>query len=105
MLAQPGGSARSSSNDPRPLAGRKSKSPDPYAATGSEEPVELLEYFGTGVFAHTDKAGVLDEDLREEHGADEVALKILLNRKKERALKREFELNASLSLRLIEFNR
>lgn len=68
--------------------------------TPPDEPFELLERLGAGGFAITYKARVLDEYLREEFGTDEVALKIPLDKKKERVLKREFELNASLHLRL-----
>jgi len=75
-------------------------SPDRHVQTASDEPFELIEHLGTGGFAHTYKARVLDEDLREDFGAEEVALKIPLNRKKERVLRRELEMNASLHLRL-----
>ncbi len=68
--------------------------------TAPDEPFELLERLGAGGFAVTYKARVLDEYLREEFGTDEVALKIPLDKKKERVLKREFELNAALHLRL-----
>ncbi|HYF96013.1 MAG TPA: protein kinase [Symbiobacteriaceae bacterium] len=65
-----------------------------------KEPFELLDLLGTGGFAHTYRARVLDEDLIEDFGTDEVALKIPLNTKKERQLRHELELNASLYLRL-----
>ncbi|MDF2627225.1 MAG: Serine/threonine protein kinase [Symbiobacteriaceae bacterium] len=65
-----------------------------------KEPFELLELLGTGGFAHTYRARVIDEDLLEDFGTDEVALKIPLNTKKERQLRHELELNASLYMRL-----
>lgn len=66
----------------------------------TKEPFELLELLGTGGFAHTYLARVCDEDLVEDFGTDEVALKIPLNPKKERQLRHELELNASLYMRL-----
>ncbi|HYG57332.1 MAG TPA: protein kinase, partial [Symbiobacteriaceae bacterium] len=66
----------------------------------TKEPFELVELLGTGGFAHTYRARVLDEDLVEDFGTAEVALKIPLNSKKERQLRHELELNASLYLRL-----
>lgn len=71
----------------------------------SEEPFELLEHLGTGGFAHTYRARVVDEDFLEDFGAEEVALKIPLNRKKERVLRHELELNASLYLRIKKMER
>lgn len=66
----------------------------------TQEPFELIELLGTGGFAHTYLARVVDEDLLEDFGVGEVALKIPLNTKKERILRRELELNASLYLRM-----
>lgn len=75
-------------------------SPLRHMETTGDEPFELLEPLGRGGFAHTYRARVVDEDLREEFGAEEVALKIPLDKKKERVLKREVEMGASLHLRL-----
>jgi serine/threonine protein kinase len=66
----------------------------------AEESFELLKHLGTGGFAHTYLAKVLDEDLVVDFGASQVALKIPLSKKKERVLKKELELNAVLHLRL-----
>jgi len=68
------------------------------------EPFELIELLGTGGFAHTYRAQVIDEDLVEDFGSEEVALKIPLNSKKERILRHELELNASLYLRMKNMN-
>jgi serine/threonine protein kinase len=64
------------------------------------EPFELLEHLGVGGFAHTYRAKVIDQELVEDFGVDEVALKIPLNRAKERILRRELEMNAALHIRL-----
>lgn len=56
----------------------------------------LEQHLGTGGFAQTWRAKVLSEDLVDEFGMDEVALKIPLTKQKQRTLKRELELNASL---------
>jgi serine/threonine protein kinase len=66
----------------------------------ADEPFELQGHLGTGGFAHTYRAKVVDKELIEDFGVDEVALKIPLNRAKERVLRRELEMNASLHLRL-----
>ncbi|MDG4556818.1 MAG: protein kinase [Candidatus Contendobacter sp.] len=65
-----------------------------------QEPFELISHLGMGGFAETYKARVLDEELIDEFGADIVALKIPLDRKKERVLRRELEMNALLHGRL-----
>lgn len=57
---------------------------------------ELVKRLGSGGFAHTYKAKVLDEDWRLRYGTDTVALKIPLSRKKEILLHDEVELNAML---------
>jgi serine/threonine protein kinase len=76
---------------------------DPLEHGDSEgEPFKLLRLLGTGGFGHTWKAQVLDEALREEFGAEVVAIKVPLNREKARALKREFAENALFHLRLKE---
>ena len=64
------------------------------------ESFELLEELGKGGFATTYRARVLDPELREEFGADEVAIKVPLNKQKERVLRRELELNAGIHMRL-----
>jgi serine/threonine protein kinase len=66
----------------------------------TEEAFELLEHLGSGGFAHTYRARIVDEDLASDFGASEVALKIPLNREKERALRHELETNILLWLRL-----
>ncbi len=65
-----------------------------------QEPFELIGHLGRGGFAETYKARVLDEELKEEFGSDIVALKIPLDRQKERVLRRELEMNAVLHVRL-----
>ena len=67
---------------------------------GDNEPFELLKSLGKGGFAHTYLVKVIDEDFIDDFGAEEVALKIPLGRKKERVLRKELELNASLYLRM-----
>lgn len=67
-----------------------------------KELFELVEHLGTGGFAHTWSAKVLDPDLISEWGVDEVAIKIPLNKKKEKILKKELELTASLNLQISE---
>jgi serine/threonine-protein kinase len=64
--------------------------------TDPSEPFELIESLGMGGFAHTYRARVLDEDLIEDFGVDEVALKVPLSRKKEHVLRRELEMNVAL---------
>ncbi len=68
----------------------------------SEEPFELLRLLGTGAFAQTWLARVLDPDLVEEWHTDEVAVKIPLSKAKEAVLRKEVELNGSLYMRLSE---
>ena len=68
--------------------------------TASDEPFELLELLGSGGFAHTYRAKVLDRDLVQDFGAEIVALKIPLNKKKGLVLKRELVINATLHLHL-----
>ena len=68
--------------------------------TEDDESFELLETLGWGGFARTYLARVCDEELIQEFGTDQVALKIPLNKQKARALKRDIELNAALHLRL-----
>jgi serine/threonine protein kinase len=63
------------------------------------ESFELLELLGIGGFAHTYRASVLDLELIEEYGTKEIALKIP-HTGKQRALRRDFEINATLHVRL-----
>jgi serine/threonine protein kinase len=65
-----------------------------------DEPFKLIKVLGEGGFGRTWMAQVLDEDLRRDWGAEVVAIKVPLDRKKAKALKREFELNALFHLRL-----
>ena len=65
-----------------------------------DEVFELLRSLGAGGFAHTYLARVVSPDLVEEYGRAEVALKIPLDRKKQRVLRQELELNAVLHLHL-----
>jgi len=64
------------------------------------EPFDLIELLGTGGFAQTWRARVIDPELLREWGEEEVAIKIPLSKQKERVLRKELELNASLSLQL-----
>ena len=63
-------------------------------------PFALQKHLGTGGFAHTYKARVLDADLVEDYGTEVVAIKIPLNKKKERVLKKEVTLNAGLYMHI-----
>ena len=72
-------------------------------ATGEmreEEPFELLKQLGAGGCAVTWKARVRDEGLVEDFGADIVALKIPLDKQRERVLQKELVMNAILHVRL-----
>jgi serine/threonine protein kinase len=62
----------------------------------ASENFRLEQHLGTGGFAQTWRAKVLCEELVDEFGLEEVALKIPLTKQKQRTLKRELELNASL---------
>jgi len=66
----------------------------------SPERFELVKLLGMGGFAQTYHARVLDPDLVGYFGAEEVALKIPLNKKKEIAMRRELEINIALYLRI-----
>ena len=72
----------------------------PITAVRDGDAFELLQELGRGGFATTYRARVLDPDLRDEFGTDIVALKIPLNRQKERVLRRELELNAGIHMRM-----
>jgi len=65
----------------------------------SDDKFELLEELGRGGFATTYKSRVIDPEIADEFGAEEVVLKIPL-KGKERALKHELEVNAALHLRM-----
>ncbi len=69
---------------------------------GESEPFELLETLGSGGFATTFKARVLDEDLARDWKCDIVAIKVPLGRKQERVLTKEVEMNGLLHMRLRE---
>jgi serine/threonine protein kinase len=71
----------------------------PLPDTESEESFELLELLGRGGFAHTYRARVIDPELIEEYGTNEIALKVPLAGK-QRALRKDFEMNAVLHVRL-----
>ena len=62
---------------------------------GGTEAFELLQHLGSGGFAHTFSARVLDADLIEEFQTDIVALKIPINKKKGIQLKKEITLNGA----------
>jgi serine/threonine protein kinase len=71
-----------------------------------EENFELVgsRPLGQGAFATTWRARVLDRGLIEDYGTAEVALKIPVDKNKERALKKEVNLNAALEARLRRIN-
>src|SRR6266849_2967564 len=71
------------------------RSPD-----SSGEHFQLLEKCGQGGFAETWRARVLDPGRIEDYGTTEVALKIPLNKDKERQLEKEVQLNAVVDSRL-----
>jgi serine/threonine-protein kinase len=68
----------------------------------NREPFELLEHLGTGAFAQTWRARVIDPKLIDEWGREEVAIKIPLDKDKERILKKELLITGSLHLQLTE---
>ena len=65
-----------------------------------DERFEVLEHLGSGGFAHTYKVRVLDAEMVEEYGTPVVAIKVPLNAKKERLLRKEVEMNARLHIDL-----
>lgn len=65
-----------------------------------KEPFELIEHLGTGGFAQTWRARVIDPDLLEEWGETEVAIKIPLTKQKERALRKDIEHAGTLHMQL-----
>lgn len=72
------------------------------ATPETDQPFTLIRLLGTGGFAQTWLARIIDPDLAEEWRVDEVAVKIPLSKAKEAVLKKEIELNGSLYLRLSE---
>ncbi len=75
--------------------------PSGYSSDDSE-PLELLKILGSGGFARTYKAKVLEEALIRDWGSDIVAVKIPLGKKEEYVLQHEVENNALLHMRLRE---
>lgn len=65
---------------------------------------KLKKHLGTGGFAHTFLAQVLDVKLIEKYGTDRVVLKIPNGPNKQMALNDEIELNAALHMRLKSIN-
>lgn len=63
---------------------------------------ELVHHLGTGSFAQTWQAHIIDPDLIEEWGSDDVALKIPLDTKKMLVLLKELEINGILNIHLSE---
>lgn len=68
----------------------------------TSELFKLVEHLGTGGFAHTWRAQVLQLNLIEEYGTKEVALKIPLDRGREKILIKELIQNAALHQTLQE---
>lgn len=66
------------------------------------ETFRLISNLGTGGFAQTWRAQVLDPYLAEKWGVEEVAIKIPLSREKELALINEIQLNGALYMKLTE---
>lgn len=66
----------------------------------SSDKFELMQLIGTGGFAQTYLARVLDESLSRRYGMDEVALKIPLNSRKAEGIKMDIMMNATLRVRL-----
>lgn len=73
-----------------------------FPSATEDEFFELIKSLGTGGFAHTYLARVLDADLIRRYGCSEVALKIPLSKKKAQLLEDEIEKNAALRIRLTE---
>lgn len=63
---------------------------------------ELVHHLGTGSFAQTWQARIIDPDLIEEWGNEDVALKIPLDTKKMLVLLKELEINGILNISLSE---
>ncbi|MDD5017784.1 MAG: protein kinase [Eubacteriales bacterium] len=62
----------------------------------------LIHSLGFGAFAQTWRASVIDKDLAKKWGVDEVAIKIPLDKDKEKALIDEIKLNGALYMKLTE---
>lgn len=60
-------------------------------------PIRLVALLGAGAFAHTWRAQVLSQDLSDEWGTDEVAVKVPRDRERERVLIQELIHNATLN--------
>lgn len=71
-------------------------------AADRNESFELIKYLGTGGFAQTWLARILDPDLLDEWGCEEIAMKIPISKSKERALRKEVELASSLYMQLTD---
>ena len=66
----------------------------------AQESFEPINHLGTGGFAQTWLAKIIDPELIDEWGVDMVAIKIPLSKQKERVLRKELELTGSLRLQL-----
>jgi len=74
--------------------------PRTVSAGQSDEKFELVKHLGTGGFAQTYVARVLDTERIEEYGTDTVALKLPLNREKAEALRKEIKCGITMWLQL-----
>jgi len=74
--------------------------PGTAAAGETDEKFELVKHLGTGGFAQTYMARVLDQERVEEYGTDTVALKLPLNREKAEALRKEIKCGITMWLQL-----
>lgn len=75
---------------------------EPYRSMSSDKRFQLLEHLGSGAFAHTYKARVLQKHMVESYKTDVVALKIPLTLEKEMILQSEIVLNARLHMDMTE---
>lgn len=66
----------------------------------NKQPFKKIKHLGTGGFASTWYVQVLDPDLIEEWGLKEVAIKIPLDKQKEKVLKKEVQLTGGLQLQI-----
>ncbi|MCK4783484.1 MAG: serine/threonine protein kinase, partial [Desulfobacteraceae bacterium] len=67
-----------------------------------KEPFELIEHLGTGGFAQTWRTHIVDQELIDDWGVEEVAIKIPLTRHNELLLRKEVELTGSLCQQMTE---